>query len=216
MKNIITKIAITIGVLSFSQSSWSSNKLHPEVMSIATEWAEITYQNDAKNRKSALSNLQSRAEALLLYSPNNENLLAWSGIITASHAGEVGGLKALKIVKKAKKHLEKAMEINPDALNGGARTSLGALYYQVPGWPIAFGSNKKAEQFLSESVSRFPDDLNTLYFMADFLIDQNRNSEAIAFLEKASKIEPRIEFHIADSGRLEAIHSTLSKIQQNN
>ena len=44
-----------------------------------------------------------------------------------------GGLGALSLVKDAKKALEQALEIDPRALDGSAYTSLGSLYYQVPG-----------------------------------------------------------------------------------
>ena len=35
--------------------------------------------------------------------------------------------------------LEQALAIDATALEGSAFTTLGSLYYQVPGWPIGFG-----------------------------------------------------------------------------
>ena len=38
------------------------------------------------------------------------------------------------------------MAIDPKALDGSAYASLGSLFYQVPGWPIGFGDDKKAAE----------------------------------------------------------------------
>ncbi len=57
----------------------------------------------------------------------------WYGIIVASYAGAKGGLGALSLAKDAKQALEHALAIDPKALAGSAYTSLGSLYYQVPG-----------------------------------------------------------------------------------
>ncbi len=39
-------------------------------------------------------------------------------------------------MKEARASLEAALKIAPEALDGSAYTSLGSLYYQVPGWPL--------------------------------------------------------------------------------
>lgn len=77
-------------------------------------------------------------------------MLIWSAIIDSSWAGAKGGLGALSLVKQARSDLEKAISIDPNALQGSAWTSLGALYYQVPGWPIGFGDKNKAEEMLKK------------------------------------------------------------------
>lgn len=49
-------------------------------------------------------------------------------------------------MKEAKVLLEQVIEKAPETLDGSAYTSLGSLYYQVPGWPIGFGDDDKAEK----------------------------------------------------------------------
>ena len=39
-------------------------------------------------------------------------------------------------MKEAKARLEIAIQAGSAALDGSAYTSLGSLYYQVPGWPV--------------------------------------------------------------------------------
>ena len=93
----------------------------------------------------------------------------WYGIIAASYAGARGGLGALSLAKDAKKALEQALEIDPKALDGSAYTSLGSLYYQVPGWPIGFGNDDKAREMLDKALALNPDGIDSNYFMGDFL-----------------------------------------------
>ena len=48
---------------------------------------------------------------------------------------------ALGLVKRARADFEAAIKLDAGALDGAAYTSLGALYYQVPGWPVGFGGS---------------------------------------------------------------------------
>ena len=74
------------------------------------------------------------------------------------------GLGAFNYAKASKKDLEKALSIDPDALSGSAYTSLGTLYFNVPGWPIGFGDDEKAEQLLKSPDGK-PIGIDSNYFM---------------------------------------------------
>jgi len=71
------------------------------------------------------------------------------------------------------------------ALEGSAYTSLGALYYQVPGWPLAFGNKKQAEKLLLQALEINPDGIDSNYFWGDYLVQQKRSAEARSALLKA-------------------------------
>ncbi len=71
------------------------------------------------------------------------------------------------------------------ALQGSAYTSLGALYYQVPGWPIAFGNDKKARQLLDKAILVNPGGLDSNYFYGDFLVHEKQYERASVVLNKA-------------------------------
>lgn len=215
MKNLlIPVVAATLLNVCIYSSANADNKLATDIQQLSHTWASITYEMPEATHSKQLGALNKQAKMLLKQNPDDENLLTWSGIISASYAGSRGGLGALKVVKQAKKHFEKAMTINPDAMDGGARTSLGALYYQVPGWPIGFGNSKKAEKLLSESYEKHPDNINTIYFYADFLLDQKRFVEAIKLFEIAAKIEPRSYAMVADEGRLLHINEKLKLLNK--
>ena len=70
----------------------------------------------------------------------------------SSLAGEKGGMGALSLVKQARADFEAALKLDPRALDGAAYTSLGALYYQVPGWPLGFGDDDQARQMLKKGL----------------------------------------------------------------
>src|SRR5690606_30096731 len=123
-----------------------------------------------------------------------------------------GGLGALSSVKSAKKSLEQALEIDPKALSGSAYTSLGSLYYQVPGWPIGFGDNKKALEYLKKGLEINPDGIDSNYFYGDYLFREGDLDGAERALRKALQAAPRKGREDADAGRRGEINQLLDKI----
>jgi len=113
---------------------------------VQTRWAEINYQLPAAQREAAFAKLAAETERAVAGEPQAAELHIWHGIVLSTWAGAKGGLGALGLVKQAKAELEKAIELDAQALDGSAYTSLASLYYQVPGWPIGFGDEDKAER----------------------------------------------------------------------
>ena len=99
-------------------------------------------------------------------------VLIWAAIVKSSWAGAKGGLGALSLVKTAKRQLEQAIRQNPSALDGSAYTSLGSLYYQVPGWPVGFGDKAKAEQLLKQALAFNPNGIDPNFFYGDYLLEE--------------------------------------------
>lgn len=105
------------------------------------------------------------------------------------------------------------MAIDPQALAGSAYTSLGSLYYQVPGWPIGFGDDEKAEKMLTQALAINPDGLDPNYFYGDFLQRQKRYEEARAALEKALAAKDRPGRELADKGRRAEATALLQQVE---
>ncbi len=184
------------------------------ILAAAHEWARIKYgqgSDDAKAEK--MQALAERLERLGQSSPNRAEPLIWQGIVLATEAGYSGGFSGLSLVKKARTVLEKAIAIDPRALNGGGLVTLGSLYYQVPGWPIGFGDDDKAEELLKQALAIAPDDIDANYFYGDYLIDQKRYAEAIPVLEHALAAPPRPGREVADRGRRQEIEKDIEKAQ---
>lgn len=180
---------------------------------LQTRWAEINYQTPEKQREEAFAKLVTQADAALASEPKAPELLIWRGIILSTQAGAKGGLGALGLVKQAKASLEQALAIDPQALAGSAYTSLGSLYYQVPGWPIGFGDDKQAEKMLGQALAINPDGLDPNYFHGDFLQRQKRYEEARAALEKALAAKDRPGRELADKGRREEARALLQQVE---
>jgi tetratricopeptide (TPR) repeat protein len=177
------------------------------------DWAIANYQTEAATKADTFERLIDQAEAALATQPENAELLIWTAIITSTYAGVSGGLPALSLVKSARTHLEDAMEIDDMALQGSAYTSLGALYYKVPGWPLGFGSDKQARKMLEKAVSINPEGIDPNYFYAEFLVQQKKYDDARQRLNKAMAATARPGREVAEAGRRAEIHTLLEKIK---
>jgi Tfp pilus assembly protein PilF len=190
--------------------------LSPEVEALSKEWANIKYQLPEKERKEAFEQLAKRASAVTAAQPGNAGPLVWEAIIMASAAGEQGGVgfSALGMVKQAKKLLDQAEQIDPDALDGSVYTSLGSLYYQVPGWPVAFGNDDKARSYLEKALAVNPQGIDPNYFYGDFLMSQKDYQGAIEAFERALAAPARPDRPVADAGRRSEIETALAEARK--
>jgi tetratricopeptide (TPR) repeat protein len=185
-----------------------------ELLSIQQAWAKANYETPAGDaRKDAFDALEKRAEAFTKQHPGRAEALIWEGIIESSYAGAKGGLGALGLAKEARGNLEAAMKIDPAALDGSAYTSLGALYYKVPGFPIGFGDHDKAKQLLQQALKMNPNGIDPNYFYADFLYTEGEYAAALPYLDKAAKAPPRPGREVADKGRHAEIAALTAKVK---
>jgi tetratricopeptide (TPR) repeat protein len=185
-----------------------------ELQRIQARWAEINYQLPAKQREAAFAELSRHAGKAAAAEPEAAELHVWHGIVLSTWAGAKGGLGALDLVKQAKAELERAIELDPGALQGSAFTSLGSLYYQVPGWPLGFGDDAKAEAMLKKALALNPDGLDPNYFYGDFLLRHKRYPEARAALEKALSAPDRPGRAAADAGRRGEARQLLEQVRE--
>jgi tetratricopeptide (TPR) repeat protein len=183
-----------------------------DVQHLQQRWAEVNYQLEGKTQLSAFEQLVADADRITAAHPDAAEALIWSGIIKSTYAGAKGGLGALSLAKASKADLEQALDINPDALQGSAYTSLGALYYSVPGWPVGFGDDDKAQALLEQALTLNPEGIDSNYFYANYLITEHKYDEARAYLLKAQQAAPRPGRALADSGRQQEIAEILREI----
>ncbi len=172
-----------------------------DLAQLQTRWAEINYQLPEAQRAAAFEKLAGQADAALQREPQAAELHVWRGIILSTWAGAKGGLGALGLAKDAKASLEQSLELDPQALDGSAYTSLATLYAQVPGWPIGFGDDDKAGAVFRQALAINPGGLDPNYFYAGYLMDHNRYAEARDALQRALAAPDRPGRAIADAGR---------------
>jgi tetratricopeptide (TPR) repeat protein len=211
MKKIVA--CLLMGAL--SQSVWALDAADQQRLNgIQQSWAHIQYELPEDQRTAAFEKLAAQASSFTQQRQSVAEAWIWSGIVTSSWAGAQGGLGALSKVKDAKADLEKALTLDPKALQGSAYTSLGALYDRVPGWPIGFGDSDKAEQFLKLALQMNPNGIDSLYFWGDHLYRQKRYSEARTALQKALQASPRPGRETADAGRRKEIEALLVDVNK--
>lgn len=171
------------------------------VAQVRDRWAQINYQTPKGQREAAFEELARQAEKTRQAHAHDAGALIWEGIVLSSLAGEKGGVGALGLVKRARADFEAALKLDPTALDGAAYTSLGALYYQVPGWPIGFGDDDKARALLRQGLAVDPEGIDANFFYADFLRDQKDWAGANAAYRKALAAPARPGREVADAGR---------------
>ena len=185
-----------------------------ELRSLQQSWAKVNYEMPAgESRTAAFDALEKRAEKFTHDHPDRAEALIWEGIIESSYAGAKGGLGALSLCREARGNLESALKLDPKALDGSAYTSLGTLYFKVPGFPLGFGDDKKAEKLLKTALELNPEGIDPNYFYAEDLFEHDRYQEAMQHLARAAKAPARAGRESADKGRRAEVESLRQKVQ---
>lgn len=207
------KITFLLLPLLFLQGMVSADVL-TDIKPLQQRWAEINYQLDEDKREQAFEQLLQQADQVVSSNTDKAEAYIWRGIIASSYAGAKGGLGALDLTKRSKADLEQALSLQPEALQGSAYTSLGVLYYKVPGWPVGFGSDKKARQLLTKALEINPQGIDPNYFYAEFLTEERDYKGAMRYLELAKQAPTRPDRPLADSGRKQEIAALEQKLKK--
>lgn len=196
----------------------SNNKaMDADIHAIELRWEHIKYDEDgAPNQFADIDALAKSTAGLVQKYPGRVEPLIWEGIVTSEEAGMAGTLSAMSYAKNAKALLEQAYAKDPAALDAGAPTSLGVLYYRVPGWPLGFGDNDKARQLLAQAVSLAPNGMDANYFYADFLISQHEYAVAYKVLKHALSLPPQQNRPLWDKNRRAVMRELMAKLQASN
>lgn len=185
-----------------------------DLVSLQQAWDHASYEVPAGTaREAALAALATRAAQFSAANPGRAEALIWEGIILSSYAGAKGGLGALKLCKQAREKLEAAIKLSPQALNGSAFTSLGTLYYRVPGWPVGFGDKDEARANLERALKMNPNGIDPNFFYGEFLYERGDYSAAQRYLQHALEAAPRPNREVADKGRRQEIATLLDKVR---
>ncbi|MFE8070246.1 hypothetical protein QQM79_04235 [Marinobacteraceae bacterium S3BR75-40.1] len=207
-------LALVVGGLWSVALGAQAGEMQDRLLEIQHQWAHINYEmTDDDKKVDAFDELAAKADQLAQDYPQQAEPLAWKGIILSTEAGAAGGLSALGLVDDARQAFEKSLAINPDAAGGSAHTSLGSLYYQVPGWPISFGDDEKAEQQLKAGLAVDPQSIDGNYFYADYLKEQDQCDKAMTYFQKALDAPARPERPLADKGRRKEIRAKMAECE---
>jgi tetratricopeptide (TPR) repeat protein len=191
-----------------------SSDLSARVEILAHSWDHVNYETRGPAKAEQAAALAAQADATARQYPGHAEPLVWKAIALSTEAGAKGGLGGLSLAKEAKATLEQAERINPNALGDGSiYTSLGSLYYQVPGFPLGFGDKAKAQTYLRKALATNPAGLDANYFYGDFMFRQGQYAEAQKALEKALAASPRPGREVADRGRKAEVAALLAQVR---
>jgi tetratricopeptide (TPR) repeat protein len=199
-----------------AQLSRASNNpaMDAEINRLAEDWAKAKYMTKTDGeRKEKMEVVGEEADALLKRYPGRVETMIWDGIITSERASLTWGLTALDLATKARDMLAAAEKQDAVALDAGAPTSLGVLYYRVPGFPLGWGDNDKARRLLQEAVKNAPNGRDAHYFYADFLYERGEYKEAETVLKKALALPAHPERPVWDKYFPQVMEGLLERVR---
>lgn len=199
-----------ISLVAFNSSAAES----PELLEIQHTWAKVNYQLEDDAQEKQFEALLVSIDKQIALHPEQAEYWVWKGIVQSSYAGAKGGLGALSLAKKARKSLQKALELDDAALQGSAYTSLGTLYHKVPGWPLGFGDSDEAKVLLEKALQLNPEGIDPNYFYGEYLYDSKDYKGAMIHLEKALSAPARIDRPLADSSRRVEIERLIAQVRR--
>ena len=189
-----------------------------DVLAIQQSWDRINFTLSGSDQNDQMKALVGQCDTVTAALPEDPEAFIWCGIVNSTYAGMASSFSAMKYAKAARKDLEQAIELDAAAMSGAAQTSLGTLYFKVPGWPIGFGSDDKAREYLLLGLTANPEGIVSNYFYAEFLAENKEYEQAQNYLKAASDAAPRAGRSIADIGRqaeiqvlTEVVNSALAK-----
>ena len=209
-------LALTVTALALSMLTMAAraDTFDDSLLEIQHRWAEANYHADGKEQKQAFEALLDDARELSGAHPARAEAWVWHGIVASSYAGVKGPLGAMSLAKEARQALTTAEEIDPDVLDGSVYTSLGVLYYKVPGGIIGFGDDDLARQYLQKALAANPDGIDPNYFYGEFLFEHEDFAGARQALMKARQAPKRPDRPLADEGRQGEITALLAEVER--
>jgi tetratricopeptide (TPR) repeat protein len=207
-------LAELFGAYGHARDSREDSRL--AVQQLKDQWAEVFYRMPPKEQGPKLAGFLTQARELVRRYPQAAEPLLMEALVLCSQAGSDGGLGALGKVRQAREALNRAIAIDPLAMEGSAYVMLGNLYYRLPGWPLSFGDNKLARQYLETALRHFPDNLDTNFFLGDFLLEQGEFDKALMYLEKAEKAPVSEDARLSDLKLKQELGQALKDAREKN
>ena len=109
-----------------------------------------------------------------------EGQFAWAAI--AGRYVQYKGLLAANLLEDIEDHARRSLELDPNFRNGAAKRILGAMYVAAPSNLVEHGDSEVGLEMLEELVTRYPDDPENHFFLAEAYITLNDPEPALPHL----------------------------------
>ncbi len=127
------------------------------------------------------------AEILSREQPHGAAGYYWMAMNLCGEADVHRGMKALKLMPRVVKELNRSLALDATYDQAGAHRLLGRIYYEAPAWPISIGDIKKSHEHLTEAVRLAPENSTNHLYLGETLIRLDRLDEACQELEQVFK-----------------------------
>ena len=202
------------GLFFFASGAARADTFDDSLHDIQHRWAEANYRETGGAQKEAFETLLEDARNLATSNPTRAEALVWQGIVASTYAGVKGPFGAMSLAKEAREVLIRAEALDPTVLGGSVYTSLGTLYFKVPGGLIGFGDKDLARDYLEKALRENPDGIDPNYFYGEFLLEQKDYEAARSALLKAKNAPPRPDRPLADEGRQHEVDALLAEVNR--
>ncbi len=210
----LLSVAMLAGVLSAASTTACADGFDDTLDGIQHRWAEANYRTTGGAQKEAFESLLDDARAFAAANPERAEPLVWQGMVASTYAGVKGPFGAMSLAKEAREVLMKAEALDPKVLSGSVYTSLGTLYFKVPGGLIGFGDKDLARDYLEKALQENPDGIDPNYFYGEFLLEEKEYEAARSALLKAKNAPQRPDRPLADEGRQREIDTLLDEVNR--
>ena len=205
---------LAVSVAAWTSAAGADNDIASTLQQIEDRWTAVRYElKGDKERLDAVHILERDSQAFMETHPASAESKVWYAFTLLAEADVRHNASALPLVKEARRLLEEAVT-QPNTMQMQILNALGDLYAQVPGWPIAFGDNKTAEEYFKKAIAVDPDGLYNNYLYGDFLEGHGRAREALEHFEIALKAPPRPGHEKLDGYRHKEVEEDLAALRR--
>lgn len=207
-------IALTLGLFSGALAGENPASFEEALLDVQHRWAQANYAETGRAQKQAFDALLDDARALVAENPSRAEALVWRGIVASTYAGVKGPFGAMSLANEARDSLLAAEALDPNVLDGSVYTSLGTLYFKVPGGLIGFGDDDVALEYLRKALELNPDGIDPNFFYAEFMYDHEDYDAAREALLRAQTAPERADRPLADEGRQREVAALLEQVNR--
>lgn len=186
--DVLYKDRATLASARSAVAIWETQlKANPRSFEVAWKIARVSYwlggHEDSKDKqRAALERGVEVGRLATELQPERPEGHFWMGANMGTLAESYGLTQGLRYRGAVKDALEKVLRLDPAFMRGSADRALGRWYNRVPG--LFGGSNKKSEEHLRKSLTYNPQSTVSHFFLAETLLDLDRQPEAIQELQK--------------------------------
>ncbi len=193
-----TLLAVLCGLF-LATAAWGEPTFEETARSLNNEWSEIFYLLPSDQQAEKYKALLPRIRAFKAQYPTRAEPLILEAVTLCTLAAADWGFSSLSRIGEARELLEKSIDLDPKAMEGTAFITLGNLYYRLPGWPISFGDDDQARQYLEMAVRLYPNAVDANYFLGDYWLGEDNFDKALIYLEHAEKAPLRPHQLLSDT-----------------